>query len=781
MRVHNIKHSIILLVGILFLLGTACSREVSVQSDKTLQVETTNMARCVAFRALALAFTDRENCQNAPRFYFLEEQQDSWYVPYMCWLYENQIIDFEEISPTSEIAQGNLLCGEVKKILTRLNLSDVAKQYLQSTDETVVSAQLWWMIYDEILESFNGIDAVKKINLKIWGTPKNIAGAKQWCAYTDDGEYYFEGLTLDFYVDKELEVLVRNGAIIYVCGVVSDSVTYENVWISECQDTKVMILYDGIYRQFTSNTALKEGSLADISVSKGKLGKVILKEEKIEGRLLAVGDEFVQVRGYGEIVLSKQAQFYDLSYGEGQVTSVRKEDLVAGEGSLEFILVDGICCGILRQKEEAVQNIRVLICSDGWSSNYHSQVCLTSSGSFSVTMDETSFVYQAGTILIFDVNTKFPTDQVILVESLEDAGIQLLSVNRNLGNPTYEGSIEISRREEGLLIVNELPLETYLTYVVPSEMPARYGLEAAKVQAVCARSYAWKQMHSNSCASFGAHVDDSTNYQVYNNILRQDVSTQGVLETAGEILMVGNEILTAYYFSTSCGSTTDLRSWGSSEAGYTKTTMLTLNGEILDLANEEVFRSFIQNWDYPAWESSEVWYRWKCSIDWTELSQLLDSRLNQMFQTMPDMLFAEDETGNLRSLTEVNLGEVQDITVTKRLEGGAVDEIRICGSLQTIRVNHQTAIRTLLGDSSRLYENRSSAGMSTSEGSLLPSPFFCLTREEGTNNLVIWGGGNGHGIGMTQNGAYRMAEAGMTYQEILQKFYPTASIEVWEQ
>ena len=63
--------------------------------------------------------------------------------------------------------------------------------------------------------------------------------------------------------------------------------------------------------------------------------------------------------------------------------------------------------------------------------------------------------------------------------------ITVLSVERSYGNPYYGGTLE----DNGLVIVNDLPLEEYLYHVVPSEM-AGFGVEALKVQAVCARSYA---------------------------------------------------------------------------------------------------------------------------------------------------------------------------------------------------------------------------------------------------------------------------------------------------
>ena len=66
------------------------------------------------------------------------------------------------------------------------------------------------------------------------------------------------------------------------------------------------------------------------------------------------------------------------------------------------------------------------------------------------------------------------------------------------------------QKQIGLLIVNELPLEEYLYAVIPSEMPTYYGLEPLKVQAVCARSYAYKHLVANNLSKYGAHVDDSS-------------------------------------------------------------------------------------------------------------------------------------------------------------------------------------------------------------------------------------------------------------------------------
>ena len=98
-------------------------------------------------------------------------------------------------------------------------------------------------------------------------------------------------------------------------------------------------------------------------------------------------------------------------------------------------------------------------------------------------------------------------------------------------------------------MINELLLEEYLYAVVPSEMPASYPLEALKAQAVCARTYAYARILHAGLPEYGAHVDDSTAFQVYNNILENAQTTKAVRETKGELLWYGQELADTYYYS----------------------------------------------------------------------------------------------------------------------------------------------------------------------------------------------------------------------------------------
>lgn len=152
-----------------------------------------------------------------------------------------------------------------------------------------------------------------------------------------------------------------------------------------------------------------------------------------------------------------------------------------------------------------------------------------------------------------------------LVLADDGGGICVESISRQGEAPVYAGTLEIHVGEGGLFLINELPLETYLEAVVPSEMPSDYGLEALKAQAVCARTYACRQMETQSLSQYGADVDDSVNFQVYRNVPPQESTSRAVRETAGQVLTCQGELIEAYYFSTSSGKTSTDEVWGVQE------------------------------------------------------------------------------------------------------------------------------------------------------------------------------------------------------------------------
>ncbi|MFQ7582029.1 MAG: stage II sporulation protein SpoIID, partial [Pilosibacter sp.] len=99
--------------------------------------------------------------------------------------------------------------------------------------------------------------------------------------------------------------------------------------------------------------------------------------------------------------------------------------------------------------------------------------------------------------------------------------------------------------------------------------------------------------------------------------------------------------------------------------------------------------------------------------------------------------------------------------------------LKVVGTEGSKTFSGQSRIRSILGNVSLVYNRKDG---STSTGwDTLPSGFIYIenngTDENQVTTFTIYGGGFGHGVGMSQNGAQGMAKQGKTCQEILKFFY----------
>jgi stage II sporulation protein D len=323
----------------------------------------------------------------------------------------------------------------------------------------------------------------------------------------------------------------------------------------------------------------------------------------------------------------------------------------------------------------------------------------------------------------------------IRVQALDGGEVTIKSIERGYGAPSYAGVLELRSTAEGIVIINELPVESYLCKVVPSEMPATYELEALKAQAVCARSFVYRQMETYAYPEYEAHINDSTDYQVYGNSMPQESTDQAVTETAGQVVCYQGEVVTTYYYSTSCGKTTTVEAWGNE-----------VNEQNAYLQSVELKD---EDGDY---ERDLPWYRWEAEIPSDTLSDLIG--LN----------------------TGVDIGELESLEITDTGPGGVVTQICAVGTAGEVTVDTENKIRSALGGTG--YVICEQDGTEVESSKLLPSAFFTIEYADGV--YILKGGGYGHGIGMSQNGANEMAKKGMDYQEILKIFFQGISIETKE-
>lgn len=476
------------------------------------------------------------------------------------------------------------------------------------------------------------------------------------------------------------------------------------------------------------------------------------------------------------------------------------------------------------------ETIRVLIQNSDYQGIFHKVVKLSCDTEWELYYGldgELTEKHAEGEELLLDENSAWFTECArIVLSPAEDGGkISLLSVNRSQGTPAYRGSMEIRKTGQGFVVINELPVEEYLYGVVPSEMPVSYPMEALKAQAICARTYVYAHLESPGYGEYGAHVDDSTGYQVYNNTAEKEEAIQAVQETKGEVVRLNGELVDTYYYSTSCGFGADERVWNPGEEK--KVSYLTAvsisetamqqdqnSAEIpgteyftaQDMCRGDYFHEFLQNPPETDFERQEPWYRWSITVESLD-TESLRKVLKERQEAEPDRILVEkngdkmepvgsnagnaggnvgnvgSNAGNAGSNAEdagewEDIGRITDIRIGKRGDGGIAESLVIKGEKKTVTVLSQYNIRAVLcaGGVTAVRQDGSKVELKM----LLPSAFFEIESVKEGENMIgykLYGGGYGHGAGMSQNAARHMAEKGYTTADILLFFYRDCKIE----
>ena len=112
-----------------------------------------------------------------------------------------------------------------------------------------------------------------------------------------------------------------------------------------------------------------------------------------------------------------------------------------------------------------------------------------------------------------------------------------------------------------------LELEEYIIGVVAGEMPASFEIEALKAQAIAARSYAMNKI-TTSNETYDLVTDVTNQVYITTDEMKNKWQSEydyyyekiknAVLETQGLVMKYNNEIISAYYFAMSNGSTEDV-------------------------------------------------------------------------------------------------------------------------------------------------------------------------------------------------------------------------------
>lgn len=398
--------------------------------------------------------------------------------------------------------------------------------------------------------------------------------------------------------------------------------------------------------------------------------------------------------------------------------------------------------------------IRVRISNNNSAVKYHYTITLKGTDALTVRSSTKTETVPAGReFSVRAGDARLTNHQRLYVTAADPAHeIAVTSITREQGIPGYQGTLEIVEDNDVLYLVNELPVEQYLRKVVPSEMPATFAEEAFKAQAVCARTYAYNRIAEKASLGISqAQVEDDTNDQVYNNLGPLDVSDRAISETQGQALLYKGDYASAFFYSTSCGVSTNTVIWDSTEKEYPYLTShaLTPGRELLNLTTNKAFAQFLKKPNRKAYDSGYPYFRW--TAETTNL--LMNEKLTRF-------------------------GNILSVEITGRGEGGVARKMRIEGSERTEEIVGSDQIRIALGHSGLKITTQD--GKSRDGWTSLPSAFISVSADPPDENNVIHfhiaGGGIGHGVGMSQSAADQMSRKGMDYRKILTYFFAGCTV-----
>ena len=271
----------------------------------------------------------------------------------------------------------------------------------------------------------------------------------------------------------------------------------------------------------------------------------------------------------------------------------------------------------------------------------------------------------------------------------------------------YPGELDYYEEPQGWVIVNEVPLEEYLRFVVPSEMPASYTLEALKAQAVVLRTSLCRELAENeektATEKYLTHAEMKRKWGAANFDTYLKKYTKAVEDTEGTVVWYNEACAWTPYHQSSNGETRN-----ASEVLGTEDYPYICKRECpLDKAAEDEIQVTV--------------------FDYQEIQQLCR-----------DFLVAEENSESAEK--GYNFA---DFEILEMDSSGYVRQMRMGDTVCT-------------GDQFRDALSLSSSAFS----------FY-----ESIKGLKITTIGKGHGLGMSQWTANEMAKEKKNYEEILQFFF----------
>lgn len=372
---------------------------------------------------------------------------------------------------------------------------------------------------------------------------------------------------------------------------------------------------------------------------------------------------------------------------------------------------------------------------------------------------------------------KLTTGPVVLREISHDTGNQVLlkdfSVNGSIKliGKWYRGNMEFRSSDGSLVVVNELPTEEYLWGVVPREMSNSWPLEALKAQAVAARTYTVANYNKRIVQGF--NLLDTPTDQAYGGVgYEGSNATAAVQGTVGEIVTYNDLPISSVYHSTSGGHTeSNENAWGSKPVGY-------LRGK----PDPYSTKKGLANWSYTT-TTSDI--RARIIKAGSTLGPISSIELEKYTSGRVKNVIINDINGNTIKKSGMDFGKLFNPNFYTYINADS-----FMSNFFEIKTDFaQTAGFTVLDSSGQtksvsgdvLYGISADGTVDVLNQQSESFDIFGSTETRTANKapsgtVIFDGHGWGHGVGMSQWGAYEMACQGKNYADILRFYYTGAEV-----
>jgi len=334
----------------------------------------------------------------------------------------------------------------------------------------------------------------------------------------------------------------------------------------------------------------------------------------------------------------------------------------------------------------------------------------------------------------------------------------------------YRGSIEvdIDKEHKKLNVINIIGIEEYLYGVLKKEISPHWPLEALKAQAIAARTFAI--FNVDKYIKKGYNLDASTNSQAYGGVNHEDPLTNRAVDlTRGVIMVYQGKPINAVYHSDSGGYTEDSESVWGNYVPYLRSV-------------KSKFEEFV----------SSPHHSWNYSITEKDLAKKLQKQGYKIDSILSIKLVKEGNNSRVNELgfiskkngiTYIKANDFRKIIGSDIIRSTLFD-VNIIGK----ELNDEEEIKVKEEDKEEPKEsvkdllNQKKDWTIKELIELMKQRREDKKKEEDAKKIEIRslnipltfsfsGLGNGHGVGMSQWGAYGMAFKGSSYKDILKYYY----------